>query len=102
MTTLLWLVILFDERLTYYWLGDVGLRAGRRRGPGRHWYTPEAINPRQPVIVEGRVHDTTVTRGMIETFLINHDADVTQIAEENQRAEFELFILRRRLEHRPV
>jgi len=39
---------------------------------------------------------------MIETFLINDDPDVRQIAEEHQRTEFKFFVLRRNFERRPI
>src|SRR5712692_1935076 len=46
----------------------------------------KSINARKPIIVEGRVNHAAVSGRMVETFLVGHDADVRQAAEENQRA----------------
>src|SRR5204862_2345142 len=62
----------------------------------------KTVNPRKPVLVERGIHDSTVPRRVIKPFFIDDDANVPQVAEENQRAKLVLFSLRRGGDRRPV
>src|SRR5262245_215307 len=65
---------------------------GRVRHQHRCRNAAETIDARQPIIIEGRVHDAAVTRRMIEALSVHHDANMPQVAEENQRTESEFFV----------
>ena len=67
----------------------------------RQRHAAKAIDVLAPVTSEKRIDNAVVPRGVIETILIRDNSDVRQSVEENQRAELQLFVGRRRLKPRP-
>lgn len=51
----------------------------------------ETVDPRNPVIVEGRIDDAVMTRGVIETVFVGNNANVCEIAEEDECSKLILF-----------
>jgi hypothetical protein len=69
-------------------------------GSGR-WDLAKTIDAREPVFIKWRINYPVVSRSMIEAFFIGYDADVREIAEENQIAKLKLLLRSGSREARP-
>lgn len=83
-------------------LWRVCLRCDRRRRQRPYGHAPESVNAGQPVFIERRIHYAAMSRRVVKALFINHDPNVAQVIEEDQRSKLEFFVLWRRGKCRPV
>ncbi len=55
-----------------------------------HRNLTKTVDPGYPVLIERRVNNAVMSRGMIKAAPINNHTDVRKVAEEHQRAKFVL------------
>ena len=73
-------------------------RHWRRR---RRWHRAEPVDALEPVLIERRIDYAMMPGSMIEAVFVGDDADVRQIAEEDQGAKLILLLRSRRAKARP-